>query len=812
MPPVYKINDQLVSPQTFQGFKQELESYAKTDPKVFEDQEVSSEEIRKFLDQMGNQDGHLQLFDLEFIAKRISAQKFTDLKTLLQKHHWNVYENAEDLEQQVGTLVASVDSEDGVDSKGYEKLIANRDLFLAAVRVDEEVFEFLSGVYEGSKGEAPGSEFIEKLRTILEDRNFILAAVQQNGWVLEYLPKPFKEDEEVILAAIQQTPFALLFVSPQHRYYPQFVLEAVKKDADILDFIDEKSWLSDRKIVLEAAQQGYILTSDSPFFSDREIVLVVVKEHGLMLEFVNAKLRDDREVVLAAVRKNGLALKFANPKLQADREIVLAAIEAISFFPSYKSPLAYAATELRSDRSLALAAVKKFGIAFKYLPPHLQNDREFVLAAVQQNGQALLYAPAAFQKDREIFLAATKAEGRTALVVEGDLSPFPNDRETLSLLISKFGVGLKYANEEIRSDRELVLQAVQRDGLNLQHASTFQNDRALVLAAVQDDGLALQYASPTLRKDWEVVSTACHQNFLAFQHADPDLQRDRSFTLSLVSRGVNLSYSWEKAPFGSKEPPPPKITFDFDEDLLLKAFQQNPDFFIFMPHRYKFNPKWVLEAVRRKGELLAFVPSALRGNTDVVSEAVRQDGKALFYASESLQKEEGLLKEALKTRGVREIFSPLHPFYRDKRILLMERRIREREGRLASLSAKITEADLRPDGSLEVTVESTHTTAFLYKITPLSNPNNQVVEGEEDMQDYEEGRTLKEDLWFDLAETPLWRPHIPYQFWVKTRDSFWQAIGNPFEINFAERVSPAAKPQQPPPSKRPLPPDPGEIR
>ena len=66
--------------------------------------------------------------------------------------------------------------------------------------------------------------------------------------------------------------------------------------------------------------------------------------------------------------------------------------------------------------------------------------------------------------------------------------------------VSPYGV-LHLASEKLRHDRELVLEAVNRDGTELELAAEeLRTDREVVRAAVKQNALALQYAAPHLRK------------------------------------------------------------------------------------------------------------------------------------------------------------------------------------------------------------------------------------------------------------------------------------------------------------------------
>jgi hypothetical protein len=100
----------------------------------------------------------------------------------------------------------------------------------------------------------------------------VLAAVQQNGWVLAYASAELQADRDVVLAAVKQDGRALTYASVELK-------------------------------------------------ADREVVLAAVKQDGCALKYASAKLKADREVVLAAVQQDGRALAYASVELQADREI-----------------------------------------------------------------------------------------------------------------------------------------------------------------------------------------------------------------------------------------------------------------------------------------------------------------------------------------------------------------------------------------------------------------------------------------------------------------------------------------------------------
>ena len=83
-------------------------------------------------------------------------------------------------------------------------------------------------------------------------------------------------------------------------------------------------------------------------------------------------------------------------------------------------------------------------------------------------------------------------------------------------------------NAEHAIDHAHWLRKMRRHGYNLANApEQLKTDKAIVLAAVEQNGRALQHAAEALKTDREVVLSAVKQDALAFFFASCDLQADR---------------------------------------------------------------------------------------------------------------------------------------------------------------------------------------------------------------------------------------------------------------------------------------------
>ena len=101
--------------------------------------------------------------------------------------------------------------------------------------------------------------------------------------------------------------------------------------------------------------------------------------------------------------------------------------------------------------------------------------------------------------------------------------------------VSYDGRMLRSMSEELRSNRAVVLAAVQQNGRALEYASDeVQAAREVVLAAVKQNGHAIRFAPSHLRADYEMVLAAVKNNSYALLFASAELQDIPYVVLSAV--------------------------------------------------------------------------------------------------------------------------------------------------------------------------------------------------------------------------------------------------------------------------------------
>ena len=333
--------------------------------------------------------------------------------------------------------------------------------------------------------------------------------------------------------------YALRILDAKLRAHPEVVLFATANGgAYHMQYADTR--LRANKVFMSALvlQGGELLCwASEELRADRDVVLLAVstdsRQRESCLRYAAEHLRADKDVVLAAVRRNGFALQYASEELRGNEEIALAAVRQCQNGGRYCN---YWLCRIRG--CVALSSVRgdvlKKVIVERLRQEEHENwesmrksrnddantvttnnsgpleelgtpnfaDKGVALSAVRNSMWAFRFVPAPLSEDLEVVLAAVKHTGGSEEIYKDDLDVvYCSDR-----------VGmyhpLKFAGS-FKHERQVVLEAVSWCGTALQHAGDeLKSDREIVLAAVEQGGeAAFKYAAVSAQIDWRVLLT-----------------------------------------------------------------------------------------------------------------------------------------------------------------------------------------------------------------------------------------------------------------------------------------------------------------
>jgi len=273
---------------------------------------------------------------------------------------------------------------------------------------------------------------LEHVAPVLKaDREVVLAAVRQEGCAIRHAAEELQSDREVIETAIQQNWLALKYAGAEARADLGILKAAMQKNARAYQYACEEAWNS-KDFVLEAVKQtqdvsllqyasedlradGGLLCAAARVdpsairyaaeaaWSERDFVLVAVRQKGILLQRASEELRADRMVVLEAAEQDVKAVEFASEALWSDEEFVFEAVQLQGML------IQQASAEVQASRAVVLAAVMQDGKAFQHVLKHFQEDYQMILAAAREgNVSAFKCAPPQAWADRDFVLSAVQ--------------------------------------------------------------------------------------------------------------------------------------------------------------------------------------------------------------------------------------------------------------------------------------------------------------------------------------------------------------------------------------------------------------------
>ena len=162
----------------------------------------------------------------------------------------------------------------------------------------------------------------------------------------------------------------------------------------------------------------------------------------------------------------------------------------------------------------------------------------------------------------------------------------------------------KRIDPSLREDREFQKKAVLADPAFLQVADEpLKGDRDLVLEAVRCCGSALQFASPELRADREVVRTAVEGDGVALQFADEKLRADRGLAMAALK---DMCEAYRFLPDSLKK----------DPEILLEVTRMLPGALENQVDLTGLSRDFMLQMVREHSRVFTLLPEAVRNDRE----------------------------------------------------------------------------------------------------------------------------------------------------------------------------------------------------
>jgi len=378
-------------------------------------------------------------------------------------------------------------------------------------------------------------------------------------------------------------------------------------------------------------------TAPAEIRNDRDIVLKAVEaSQGQAIKYAGEEARSNEEIMLTAVQQDAHMFQYAKGALCTDFAFLTFAVDRLgaTFNRQHLDVLRHwgcqTSEQLYAHKPFVLAVVAVSGSELKFAAQPLRADRDVVLTACSEEPSALLYAIDGLKMDRELVLLVLELQQekiqngshhrRLTTLLKFVSRKCRSDRGIVMIAVQNNIRNLEYASPKVKSDCKFVLRVLRQP--QIQHDSycllkclsrEARNDREIVTLAVQKCGLNLQYASAQLTSDRNIVALAVKQEPSAVQYATEMLQADHKFVMKLITESPSVFESLS-------------CSCRANLDLALAAVRQFPGSYRFIAQELSENSEVAIAAVKKDWNLFSTLPPKLQNNHSVAMAAVHGRG------------------------------------------------------------------------------------------------------------------------------------------------------------------------------------------
>ena len=205
---------------------------------------------------------------------------------------------------------------------------------------------------------------------------------------------------------------------------------------------------------------------------------------------------------------------------------------------NYQAEANYFLRHTGQDIGNLLDAIREYPVVILNASPGLLKEKYFLLDAANANGNILKFLQEPITTDREVVIEAVKNKGEALGLLNASLRADP---EIVYHAVQPFGESIKYASEALRNDRDIVKAAIQCTFGALEYASEeLRGDKAFILDQVAFcavfDGYA--YIADSLKTDREIAMLMVRNSGFSLRFLPDEFKEDWEVVFESVKQYV----------------------------------------------------------------------------------------------------------------------------------------------------------------------------------------------------------------------------------------------------------------------------------
>ena len=406
--------------------------------------------------------------------------------------------------------------------------------------------------------------------------------------------------------------------------------KALEKESETIYYSEDK--LDNEDFILNEVKKYPKIISQisSRLINDPNFILKMLSINNEVLDYIPHYYLDDEEFIKLAIEIYWQAIKYDSRKHRDGENYMFKAVRV-----NPKS-IIYASDRLKNDEAFIIKALRRDPDILKYVDPKFSNSKS-VKEEIQKQ---LLLKP---KKKKLLELNHDKTITKVVPVKRDDDFTLQK-RKTLRLIYDSDTFRFDDIPLSLRSDREVVIATLERNGLFLEFLSDeYKNDHKVVKIAVAQNGLALEFASNSLKSNKGICQIAVKNNREAFTYVSEKLFSNANF-MSLI--------------YGSQLVKPQKIEklkkieeITDKNEQAMKLIEYDPKSFQNMTDEQKSDISIVTHVIKTDYRQLKYASKNLKSCSEVALEAVSVNGMLLEWFDDKIKDDYEIVKKAVEQNG-----------------------------------------------------------------------------------------------------------------------------------------------------------------
>jgi len=241
----------------------------------------------------------------------------------------------------------------------------------------------------------------------------------------------------------------------------------------------------------------------------------------------------------------------------------------------------------------AIEKVRYDGLKLELLADKWKNDIDVVMAACKDSGYAIKYASENLRSNKEL----------------------------ARIVLRNQGLQLSCFSDVIKKDKELVEIAVKSNGYAFRDASSdLKNDRNYVLYLAEKDSIVFGLSSDEIKSDFELIQKFLPRNQTLYYELPKELRSNKDLAIKSIERGglaVFLCLSDE---------------LKKDKEFILNCID------LVIETRFKQSKEIVMKMMPDMFfGVLPYIDESLQNDIEFVKEILRKDKRLIHSAKESIK-------------------------------------------------------------------------------------------------------------------------------------------------------------------------------